>query len=407
MEDNYYSKGRKQVGFFSFLRDIFIAKLPLSPNFVCRFFLPYSPDFIFLTHPRNDKDILATFPLVRFLNIFLPSSSAKAILKLAPCYIVAKVKGPKGKRGYVVTVPELPETLFVRRELTQSLVAGCVTYFKRIAVQETFVGLAAWWPIVSNAGKFFSPHLKDDDFIRVTTGHTATLASLYLSVLELIKIIKLSQAEASILILGVGKVGGALAHLLAGKLKRIGIVDKNKIRISSLKKKIESNHDQHVEGILVGDSDSEDLILKKINDYDITVCTTSNTGLLISDGQKLKNCIILDDSRPEAFPRIFSDDKKVVVLEGGLMKVPEVYLDSDFGIGQDENVFGCLAEAIILSLDIKHTIKPNIGELDYDNLFELIKFCKEIGITIGDFKCAQEYIKSHQISHIFSSERQY
>lgn len=400
MEKNYYSKGRKQIIFLSFFRDVLVANLPLPSKLITKL-IPYSPDFIFLTHPRNNEDILATFPFLRILSKFIPYSIVRKLLNLSPCYIVSNVNAPKGKRGYVISVVELPEKMFASRERTQKLIKGCAEYFKKICSKKTYVGLAAWWPIVSNAGQAFNTYLKENDLVKITNGHTATLTSIYLSLLRTSEIIGTSLAKLRVLIIGVGKVGGALSHMLAGKVEKIGLIDKNKMRLQVLKKQVEKiNPKLQLETILIEDSNGESIILKELQKYDLSVCTTSNTDLLISDANCLRSCIIFDDSRPEAFPRIFSKERKVVVLEGGLMKIPGVSMDSDFGFGQNENIFGCLSEAIILALDEYGEVKPNVGELDFDNLYKLIEFCKRQGIKVGDFKCAHQLIQEEELASI-------
>lgn len=397
MEENYYSKGRKQIGFLSFFRDVLIASFPIPSNLVAKL-IPYPPDFIFLTHPRNNEDILATFPFLRILNKIIPYSIVRKLLDLAPCYIVSNVNAPKGKRGYVISVVELPERMFASRQLTQKLIKGCDEYFKKICSKKTYVGLAAWWPIVSNAGQAFNVNLKENDLVKITNGHTATLTSIYLSILRTSEIIGIPLAKLRLLVIGVGKVGGALCQMLASKVEKIGLVDKNKMRLQVLKKQVEKiNPKLHIETILIEESNGESIILNELQKYDLSVCTTSNTDLLISDANCLRSCIIFDDSRPEAFPRVFSKERKVVVLEGGLMKIPGVSMDSDFGFGQNENIFGCLSEAIILALDEHEEVKPNVGELDFDNLHRLIEFCRKSGIAVGDFKCAHQLIQEEDL----------
>lgn len=406
MEQNYYSRGRKKIGFFSFLRDVLISSLPLFAKRISGLLIPYRPDFIFLTHPRNEEDIYATFPFLGVIQKAAPNL-AKMILASSPCYIVADVVAP-GKKGYVISTVELPERLFSSREQTQKLIIGCINFFRKICIKRTYVGLAAWWPIVSNSGQAFSRQLTKGDHIEITNGHTATLASIYLSIQELCKIIGLPFDKSKILIIGAGKVGGALGELLSGKVKKIGLADKNKMRLKGLRKQLEEeSRASELETILVEDLDAERMILRELQRYDLAVCTTSNTGLLISDANQLQNCIILDDSRPEAFPRTFSQERKVVVLEGGLMKIPGVSLDSDFGFGQDENIFGCLSEAIILALDGSKKIKPNVGELDLENLYNLIEFCKSSGIRVGDFKCAHRLVKEDELISIFDPLKQH
>ena len=407
MEESYYRRDRKPIKFISFFRDVIISLLPVKFSPLARRLLAYSPDFIFFVHPRNKEDIYATFPFIDRLQRWLPSCLVRNVLDFSSCYIVSNVRGPQGRRGYVVSVTELPENLFASRELTNRLIQRSISFFEKISDQRTYIGLAAWWPIVSNSGLLFQKWLKPESRVKITSGHTATLASLYLSTIRLCEIKKILLKESKLLLIGVGKVGGALCDLFAGKVEKLGLVDKIPLRIQGLKSNLEKRLSSvNIEAIPVNDSNFEEIILQKIEEYDVTICTTSNTGLLVKRGEKLKNCIILDDSRPEAFPRIFSKENRAIVLEGGLMKIPGVELDSDFGFGTKESVFGCLSEAIILSIEQEKELKTNIGDVDYDNFFKMIQFCKTSKIGIGDFKCASRPVSEEELSALFSMDNQ-
>lgn len=403
MEIDYYYRNRKRISFISFCRDVLIAKFPDTLRFITRKLLPYNPDFIFFTHPRNEEDIYATLPFIKTFEKLFSKKFVRQILNLSPCYVVAHVQGPLGKKGYVISVTELPETMFTSRELTMRLIRASLSFFRKISRQQVYVGLAAWWPIVSNSGLVFLKYLKPAENITVTSGHTATLASIYLSILKLTEIARITLKDLKLLIIGAGKVGGSLGDLLAEKVGKLGLVDKNPMRVQAVKVNLEKkSRNVIVETIPVNDGNFEEVISKKLGEYDMAVCTTSNTGLLIRDARKLKSCIVLDDSRPEAFPRIFSAETGTVVLEGGLMKIPGVSLDSDFGFGKTENIFGCLSEAIILALDRECRLKPNVGDVDYDNLFNLIEFCRQADIGVGDFKCGQRNVSEEELSKLFS-----
>ncbi len=406
MDTSYYYRDRRKVRLTELLRDILISILPERLKWLTTKFLPYEPDFIFFTHPRNKEDIYATIPVAKFLRKIVPYYVVRAVLNLSPCYIVACVNGPRNKKGYIISVTELPDRLFVSRQLTLKLIERSVSFFRKISDKKVYVGLAAWWPIVSNSGLVFKKYLKPDDNISITSGHTATLASIYLSTIKLSEIVQIPLSELRLLVVGVGKIGGSFCDLFNQKVKKIGLVDKNPFRIETVKKAMETiSPHALVELIPVEDSDSENVISQKVQEYDIVLCTTSNIGLLIKDDKKLKNCIVVDDSRPEAFPRIFSIDRRVAILEGGLMKIPAVEVDSDFGFGRSENVFGCLSEAIILSLDQEQHVQPNVGEIDYENLHRLIEFCRRNKIDAGDFMCGKRIVGAEELMRIATVDK--
>src|SRR3989338_9149534 len=111
-EEAYYRRDRKKVTLLAFCRNVLIAIIPEKFSAITKKLVPYSPDFIFLTHARNENDINATFPFVEILRKFLPDRLIKKILGFSPCYIVSHVDGPKSTRGYFISVTALPDQLF-------------------------------------------------------------------------------------------------------------------------------------------------------------------------------------------------------------------------------------------------------------------------------------------------------
>lgn len=408
MDKEYYYKKRRRATLSELLRNILITWLPEQLAFITRKLVPFEPDFIFFTHPRNADDVISSIPLAAKLKRFLPNFIVERILDLSPCYIISHIYGPGDKKGYFVSVTRLPQDLFRSVRLTKNLVRRSSSFFKKISKKRVYVGLAAWWPIVTNSGLLFNKYLDPNGNVKITSGHTATLASIYLSILKISEVFGIPLPQLRVLIIGVGKVGGSLCELLGNKIGGIGLVDKNNLSLRIMQKKLQQRmgSNQFVEATCVTDLNFEDIISQKVTKYHISVCTTSNTGLLISNTSKLKNCVILDDSRPEAFPRIFSPKSRVVVLEGGLMKIPSVTVDSDFGFGCDENVFGCLSEAIILSLDQEQNLQPNVGEINFGNLYRLIDFCRCQSISAGDFLCGQRLIKPDELRLMASLEKE-
>jgi len=82
------------------------------------------------------------------------------------------------------------------------------------------------------------------------------------------------------------------------------------------------------------------------------------------------------------------------------MKINGVTLDSDFGFGKENNVFGCLAEAVILALDSGNKLKSNVGEVDFENFNAFLEFCDSQNIEAGEFKCGNRLITHNELREI-------
>jgi predicted amino acid dehydrogenase len=284
----------------------------------------------------------------------------------------------------VMSTSFLPQVLFSDREATLQELGRIVRFIRKLSRRNVYVGLAAWWPIVTNSGLAFKRFLQDDDAIIITNGHTATLLSIYLTVERIASLSVIPLSDLKILILGAGRVGGACARLLNGKVRSIGIVDTNEARGNTVRQELEGKVQKTALSVYV----ASDVFLQHslpalLSEYDITICTASNTNYIIEDPAKLKDCIIIDDSRPEAFPRIVSEKDHAVVLEGGLIKFAGITVDADFGFGSSDNVFGCMAESIMLALDKMESLKPTVGEVDPGNFSAMAVYCKERRITEG------------------------
>lgn len=391
------------------LRDFAIAYLPArfaSDRLLRTLYGHRKPTFIFLTHPRSLEDIYHLMPIFRGLKRFLPESWLLKILSLCPCYVTAHVTSKEGLLGIFLSTPLLPSELFSKRSQTLKVTGHIIEFIRKITSSQVYVGLAAWWPIVTDGGKAFRRFIAPGDRIIVTNGHCATLASIVMSIDKICALGGLSVSDARILVIGVGKMGGAVAEAFNNKCASIGLIDQNEIKMQRFAAWLKQGKSTtQIDVISVSDDDFESKVIPALESYDVAVCTTSNIGYVIRDERKLKNCIILDDARPEAFPRIVDSSRNAVVLEGGLIKVPGIQMDSDFGFGKNENIFGCLAEAFILNLDQLRTVRPTLGGVAPENFEAFLRTCRRYGITEGDFKSGQRIVEPSLIGQILRHKR--
>jgi len=393
----------KKVTFFNALRDLLVAHLPFNqlPPWLIRLLYGFNPDFIFLGHLRDIKDLYDMIPFSNILRRFL---SDKVILRIAtfwPAGIVTHVKWGEKMQGFIVAIPILPEALFAKRENTIKAMNKIVKFIRKISYKKVYVGLAAWWPMVTNNGLAFKRVLKENDRIVVTNGHTATLLSIYFTINKISSLVDMPLNEMKIAVIGIGKMGTAVVEILNNKVKALGFFDKNGIRLNFIEKKIKTkqSHTAISKHFVANKQFSEKDILA-LSRYHIAVCTTSNIDFIINNVNLLSDILVIDDSRPEAFPRIVDIKKKIVVLEGGLIKFKDIKVGVDFGFGKKDNVFGCMAEAIILAMNKERQIRPTLGDVDFDNFEKMSNFCKENDISEGDLKSGQRNINNEILSKV-------
>lgn len=396
---------KASVSVFTILRDFIINALPIKqlPTFLIKALYPFDPDFIFLTHPRNMDDIYKTAPFLKSLKKVLPESLICKIIGLCPAYSVAEINWKDKIYGLVVTTPVLPSELFKKREKAVKIAKTMISYIRKISSSTIYVGLAGWWPIITNNGLAFKRFLNTNDRIKVTNGHTTTLASIFLTIKQISVLSSLKMEKLNVMILGAGRMGAAVAKVLNGKVYKLGLGDRNIARLNIVKNSLTKKKSACViENHVILETIKEERLNLILSMYDIVVCTTSNVSYIVHKEKALKDCLIIDDSRPEAFPRIVDLNLHTAVLEGGLIKIDGIEINYDFGFGKKDNVFGCLAEAFMLALDRSVKLKPILGEVDINDFEFLLKFFKENDITAGDIMSGHRKLSNFEIKKILS-----
>ena len=386
----------------NFMRDAFIYILPVRrvPVFLVRILYGVNPKFIFFVHPRRTEDIYTGFPPAVILRkIFGKDFFLRIFYKLPP-FLLSPVKTPSGVDGLVISSPILPENFFKdRRDVLKEALRGF--YFgSKLVTKNAVFGLGGLWPMVTRRGAALNLYAKQKG-IRITNGHTGTLLSLFLMIKKIADISNIKLDDTKILILGVGKMGENLARLLYGKVATITLVDINENRLNIVENKLKETKTATEIQKYTNKNDLNELgnIFRSNH---IAVCTTSNIKRILKPQNIPENCIIIDDSRPEAIPRDLDDNR--IVVEGGLMKINGLTQQYDFGFGVDENVFGCLAEAFLLAADQSGEIKPTLGEVDFENLFKLNALCEKLNVVVGDFKCRDIKIEDAKVFSVLKNK---
>ncbi|MBD3426046.1 MAG: hypothetical protein GF409_02295 [Candidatus Omnitrophica bacterium] len=378
------------------VRDFVVSFLPITrlPNSIVKLLYGFQPDYVFLIHPRRIEDILVGVPYFRILKKLLPAKLFLKLVAVTPAYVVGKMTSNKGINGLLVTNAVLPSEMLRRRRKTLQNIKKLTSFIQKISKNNCVVGLGAWWPIVSRRGIFFKQNLANSDQLCFTNGHCGTLISIYLAINRIAELWKSRLENIDIAIIGSGKMGTAVAKSLLNKVRKITLIDKNKIRLErSYFILDESNRKTKID---LCQSKTTKTLYDALSQHRLAVCTTSNITSILRGLKIPVQMIIIDDSRPEAFPRT-TEVGSNIVLEGGLVKINGINVDYDFGFGKDENVFGCLAEAFVLALEGRKELSPTLGDVDFVNFYKTIKYYKENGITTGDFKSGDVFIRNKDI----------
>jgi len=387
---------------FHVLRDAIIFLLPVRrlPSFIVNIFYGVKPQFIFFIHPRRSEDMYIGFPPAVLMRRFLGKGLFLKITSLFFPTVVSTVRTPRNIDGLILSSFCLPEVFLRRKKVSLREAFRGVYLSSKLLPKGGVLGVGALWPMVTRRGLSLkrSPRAKD---IIITNGHCGTLVSLFFTIKSIADLSSVRLEDLKVAILGVGKMGENLGHVLYGKVATLTLVDINEKRLDLVEEKLSSAMS---ETDIQKYTNSEDFggMKEVFENNHIIVCTTSNIRRIIKPEDIPDNSIIIDDSRPEGIPRELSGNR--VVLEGGLLKINGIMQNYDYGFGFDENVFGCLAESYLLAFDSFKALKPTLGDVDFGNFDKMVDFCQKANIAVGDFKCRDRIIEKDKIVSIIKSK---
>lgn len=388
----------------TYLRDAIIQIIPFKlPQFLRTSLYGPNIKFIFIVHPRRKEDVFIAAPFLGPLRKILPSKVCYKFVELLPASVLCTVKTNSGVNGIVVYKLTLPETMLAQKKKCLRDAYSFLRFASKISDEGTFVGLGGWWPIVTRRGQAVK-HYAQKIGLRLTNGHTGTLSSMYMTIEKIALLAGALVKDLNILIIGAGKMGTNTIKAFEGKVAKITITDLN---TNKLERVLNDFTRKSGSTIFKAVPATEDAIQRALAESHVSICTTSNLRRIIKPDNLPKNTLVIDDSRPEAFPRVYSEKNRIAVLEGGLMKIPGASCDYDFGFGKSDNFFGCLAETFILALDSSkdNLLKETIGDVDKSNFWAMLNFCKKESILLGDFKSSDINVDSEVIRQIIFNKK--
>jgi len=385
--------------FVGYVRDLVIQKvLPFKlPKFLISFL--YGIDdisFVFLVHPRQSEDLYRGLPFLSIFRKFFSKKTIFKIFKYFPPLVIGTVKSSNGPNGVVVSSFYLPETLLAKNKNALAEARRCIDFSVKILPRNAYIGLGAWWPIVTRRGLSISKYAQKKE-IYVSTGHTGTVVSLILTIRKIATIGDVMIRDLRIALVGVGEIGSTLGKILAKEIFSLGLIDSSSKRLDKLESDLKKINDKmKIHKVIILPSTNMKQVLCR---FDLGICATSNVREIIKSEDMPENFIIIDDSRPEAVSRK-NLSKNKVVLEGGLIKNSQTENSYDYGFGIGRNMFGCLAETYALALDKNAVLKPTIGKMESDNYYAMIDFFAKNSLECGDFKSGKRNITEIEIREI-------
>lgn len=352
-------------------------------------------NFAFIIHPIDPKrDVQRKFPLlgkylpapvINFFSLFFPPVYISHIVGIQSAATQEEIE------GWFVACPLTPQRMM---SLPPQTVYKKIIQTGKVAQKKgaKLLGLGAFTSVVGDAGLTIASKLD----IPVTTGDSYTIAVAVEAVAKAARMMDIELGQSVGAVVGAtGAIGKVCAQLLAKYVPRLLLLGRRINALNDVKYSIEENTLTQVQ---VSDS------MEDLRQADVIITVSSAIDSIIQAQHLKSGAVVCDVARPRDISRqVIEERKDVLVIEGGMVKVPgHANFNFDFGF-PPKMVYACMAETMILALEGRYenfTIGRNIS---LEQVAEIASLAKKHGFKLGGFRSFEKAVTPEHIAKIKST----
>ena len=261
--------------------------------------------------------------------------------------------------------------------------------------EKSGVGIVTLGGFTSIVAERIGEEISEQIDVPVTTGNAFTAAMAIDGVLKASELLNLDVASAKVTIIGgTGDIGSACAKVLADKVRQLTITGRTKAHLRRLRQELLKKRKAEI--IATTDNKSA------TRDADIIIAAASAASSILNTDWFKPGCIICDVGYPKNVsyaPKIRED---ILIFSGGLTKSPTpISFPIDLGLPTADIIYGCFAEAIILSLEKRYeNFSFGRGNITPDKVNEIRELGKKHGFEVSDFYWGDKLVDESMIENV-------
>lgn len=357
----------------------FILILQLFRDFFLRWMPPLLAQamvgrgsFAFIVHPRDLEDHARKYPFASRLSKVVRHLWSRFQWPIVGSKITGLVtRYGKKEEGWVIICPMTTQQMIKKRRLACKRVTQSIQLAEKLGAR--IVGLGAFTSIVTSDGKDLLGKVR----CGLTTGNAYSAAMAVENVQGLLKAVGKPLEKCAVAVVGAaGSEGSACSKLLAGKVGKLILVDKNVAGGQALAEQLIERGQR--ETVFASRIDS-------IREADAVIAVTNAPGAIVRASHLKPGAVVVDAAQPKNVSRHVPRQRgDVLVVESAIVETPGVRTNFDLGLG-DTEALGCLAETQILTW-MEHKGHFSLGKADLQHVREIAEAAKEAGYKLASFR---------------------
>ncbi|HWD40877.1 MAG TPA: hypothetical protein VG944_18660 [Fimbriimonas sp.] len=292
--------------------------------------------FGFVIHPINKGDVARKYPIAQYF----PESFIETALRFKKPIVVSDITGIRSKtgvesEGWFIGCPLTPNMMV--KSMPTEFVYDRIVQCTEIAAAQgaSLIGLGAFTSVVGDGGITIAQRSK----IGVTTGNSYTVATAIQGILRACHLLDVEVPSATLAVIGAtGSIGKTCARILAREFEKVVLVGRDLDRTREVASEMPN--------AVASDE------VKSIKEADAIITVTSSETAIVQPEHLKPGAVVCDVARPrDVSTRVAEQRKDVLVIEGGVVRVPgNVDFHFDFGFPA-KTAFACMSETMMLALE--------------------------------------------------------
>ncbi|HEY3412410.1 MAG TPA: SDR family NAD(P)-dependent oxidoreductase [Armatimonadota bacterium] len=348
--------------------------------------------FAFVIHPLDArKDVARKYPIARYL----PEQVVEFAIKFSNPQVVGHCTGIRAANGaeaegwFVACPLSARQMLELPTEFVYDRIVQCGMIAADLGAG--ILGLGAFTSVVGDAGVTIASRLP----IAVTTGNSYTVATAIEAAVTANQLLGRNVEDSVVAVVGAtGSIGRTCAMVLGRDARSVTLVGRTESKLNAVAGEVRASGAREV-------TTSTD-VKSALKAADIVVTVTSAVDTVIHPADLKSGAVVCDVARPrDVSVRVVKERPDVLVIEGGVVKIPGDHVDLNFSFGfEPGTAYACMSETMMLALAGRYESFTLGKTVSVEQVRETQRLAQEQGFKLAGFRSFERPVTDETIESV-------
>ena len=348
--------------------------------------------FAFVIHPLDARrDVARKYPIARYLpeQVVEFAIKFKSPQVMGHCTGIRAATGAEAEGWFIACPLSARQMLELPTEFVYERIVQCGKIAADLGAG--ILGLGAFTSVVGDGGITIADRLP----IAVTTGNSYTVATAIEAAVTANHLLGRNVEDSVVAVVGAtGSIGRTCAMVLGPDAQSVTLVGRSESKLAAVAQEVRASGARQV-------TTSTD-VKSALKVADIVVTVTSAVEAVILPEDLKSGAVVCDVARPrDVSVRVARERPDVLVIEGGVVKVPGRNVDLNFSFGfESGTAYACMSETMMLALAGRYESFTLGKTVSVEQVRETQRLAQEQGFSLAGFRSFERPVTAKTIESV-------